>query len=312
MRFRDLDLNLLVVLDALLSEENVSRAADRLHLTQPAISSALGRLRHHFKDDLLVKSGRRMIPTPLAERLRLPVNEALLQLRSICDQRPNFNPESATQSFVVVASDYAAATLLADAVVRLETVAPNLTIVSRPLNGRNIDRFIRGEWDLMITPRAPNIPEVHTSLLFQDRYTCIAWSKNASVGNTVTLKQYLSHSHVVIGFDKPTMLSLDEEFLRHGKHERRISAVVPNFTLLPFFVVGTHHLATIHTRLANRLVKNMPLKIVRPQMTFPVVDELLCWHRHKNQDAGNLWLRNFLVETASSLHKSDRHLARTR
>src|SRR5262249_26314135 len=148
MRFRDLDLNLLVVLDALLAEENVSRAAERLRLTQPAISSSLGRLRRHFNDDLLVKRGRRMTPTPLAESLRAAVGEILAQIQDVADTRPHFDPASAKHTFVVVASDYVAATLLADAVARLQKVAPNITIVSHALTEQNIERFMRGDWDV--------------------------------------------------------------------------------------------------------------------------------------------------------------------
>src|SRR6185503_1186309 len=115
-----------------------------------------------------------------------------------------------------------------------------------------------------------------TQLLFRETFTCIAWSKNTSVGSKVTLKQYLNQTHVIVAFDYPTLLSFDEVFLRQRDHHRRVSAVVPNFTLLPLFVVGTNHLATIHHRLAHRYASSMPLKIVKPQIQFPSVEEHLC------------------------------------
>jgi len=301
MRFRDLDLNLLVVLDALLAEQNVSRAADRLNLTQPAISSSLGRLRLHFKDELLVKQGRRMMPTALAESLRAPVRDILVNVQQVADARPQFDPASAAHSFVVVASDYVAATLLADAVSHLHKVAPNVTIVSRPLTEQNIERFVRGDWDLLIMPRTPALSALETRPLFREQFTCIAWSKNKSVGASVTLKQYLAQTHVIVAFDYPMMLGLDEVFLRQSGHQRHISAVVPNFTLLPMFVVGTNHLATIHQRLARRYVKDLPLKIVKPQIAFPSVEEHLCWHRHRDRDTAGMWLRGLLNEVAAAM-----------
>ena len=301
MRYRDLDLNLLVVLDALLAEQNVSRAAERLNLTQPAISSSLGRLRHHFKDDLLVKRGRRMVPTSLADSLRAPVRDILVHVQQVADARPQFDPASATHTFVVVASDYVAATLLADAVSHLQKVAPNVTIVSRPLTEQNIERFVRGDWDLLIMPRIPAVSGLETKLLFREQFTCIAWSKNKAVGTKVTLKQYLSHTHVIVAFDYPMLMGFDEVFLRQFGHHRHVSAVVPNFTLLPMFVTGTNHLATIHSRLARRFAKDLPLKIVKPQIAFPVVEEHLCWHRHRDRDTAGAWLRQFLSDVASAM-----------
>lgn len=301
MRFRDLDLNLLVVLDALLAEQNVSRAAEQLHLTQPAISSSLGRLRLHFKDELLVKSGRRMVPTALAESLRAPVRDILVNVQQVADARPQFDPASATHTFVIVASDYVAATLLADAVSHLQRVAPNVTIVSRPLTEQNIERFVRGDWDLLIMPRIPSVTALETKLLFREQFTCIAWSKNDTVGTKVTLKQYLSQTHIIVAFDFPMLMGFDEVFLRQNGHHRHVSAVVPNFTLLPMFVVGTNHLATMHHRLARRLAKDLPIKIVKPQIAFPSVEEYLCWHRHRERDTAGMWLRQFLTEVAATM-----------
>ncbi len=301
MRFRDLDLNLLVVLDALLAEENVSRVATRLNLTQPAISSSLSRLRQHFDDELLVKRGRRMLATPLADSLRDPIRQALIHFQSIADRRANFDPATAKQRFVIVASDYVAATLLADVTAQLEAVAPNVVIVSRSLTERNIDGFVHGDWDLMITPRAPVNSDISSRLLFRERFTCIACAKNKSVGDSITLPQYLSQSHVVVEFDQPSMLALDEKFLSDAGHRRRVGVVVPHFTLMPAFVAGTSHIATIHRRLAQKVAKTLPVRIVRPKIAFPSVDEMLCWHPHKDQEAGNVWLRDFLIKSAAGL-----------
>jgi LysR family nod box-dependent transcriptional activator len=304
MRFRELDLNLLVVLDALLTDTNVSRAAERLHLTQPAISNSLSRLRRHFHDDLLLKRGRRMVPTPLAESLRAPVRDALLQFQTIADSRPNFDPASAKNRFVVVASDYVAATLLAEATIRLQTEAPGITLATHHLTERNLEYFDRGDWDLLIAPKIPAITGHHTKLLFQERFTCIAWTQSHVIGDALTLKQYLAARHVVASFDDPNLMAFDEAFLNSRGHKRQIAAVVPSFTLLPLFVIGTQNIATIHSRLARRFAKTMPIRVVRPRVAFPYVEEFLHWHRHRDRDPASLWLRNFLIDVASALPQS--------
>ncbi len=304
MRFRELDLNLLVVLDALLTDMNVSRAAERLHLTQPAISNSLSRLRRHFQDELLLKRGRRMVPTPLAENLRGPVRDALLQFQTIADTRPNFDPASATHRFVVVASDYVSATLLAEATIRLQAEAPGIALVAHNLTERNLEHFDHGDWDLLIAPKIPAISGHQTRLLFQERFTCIAWTKNQTVGDTLTLKQYLDARHVVASFDDPNLTAFDEAFLNSRGHKRQVAAVVPSFTLLPLFVVGTQNIATIHGRLARRFAKTAPIRVVRPRVDFPYVEEFIHWHRHRDRDPANLWLRNFLIDVAATLPQS--------
>ena len=108
------DLNLLVALDALLRECNVTHAGNRLNLSQPAMSGALARLRDHFQDELLVPAGRRMIRTPLAEKLVQPVHEILLQIRGTLEARPLFDPATSTRHFSIAASDYVIAVLIAD------------------------------------------------------------------------------------------------------------------------------------------------------------------------------------------------------
>lgn len=301
MHFRNLDLNLLVVLDALLAEQSVSRTAERLNLTQPAISNALARLRQHFQDDLLVRLGRQLVPTPLAQTLREPVRDALLQIQSIADARPSFDPATEKRQFTVVSSDYVTVTLIAEALRVLAVAAPGITIASVPITERNVAGLIRGEADLMIAPGTALMAEHPSLLVFEETFTCIAWSRNAKARAPMTLKQYLDHSHVVAAFEDASMSPFDTAHLRSLGHERRIGAVIPSFTLLPYCVVGTSHIATIHTRLAKLAARAMPLKIIAPKIDFPVVREKLQWHRNRERDPANMWLRNFLIETAAKI-----------
>lgn len=301
MRYRDLDLNLLVVLDALLAEQSVSHAARRLNVTQPAISNSLSRLRRHFDDELLVKLGRRMAPTSLAERIQRPIRDLLLQAQTIADMRPTFDPASAQRTVKLISSDYVMATLLASATRRLAAEAPGMTIVSLPLSERNLEQFDRGDADLLIAPDTLILPGHPSRALFEDAFTCIAWSENAAVGNTLTLRSYLAQTHIVAAFEDARMMSFDETYLKGAGHHRRIGAFVPSFALMPQFVIGTNHIATIQSRLARQLMRSYPLKIVRPRIPFPPITETMQWHPHKGADPASIWFRDLLADVAASL-----------
>ena len=131
MRYHKLDLNLLVVLDKLLSLGNVSQTAQMLHMTQPAISMSLARLRAHFEDELLVQVGRKMVPTPFAESLRDKVREALSELEQIAMNRSGFDPATVSRTFSIVASDYVYQVFLTGALRGLHAQAPNVVVSTR-------------------------------------------------------------------------------------------------------------------------------------------------------------------------------------
>ena len=301
MHFRNLDLNLLVVLDSLLAEQSVSKTAEQLHLTQPAISNALARLRQHFQDDLLVRLGRKLVPTPLAQSLREPVRQTLLQIQTIADSRPSFDAAIERRRFTVVSSDYVAATLVAEAIRRLASAAPGVTIESMPLNERNLMGLARGDADVLIAPQNALLDEHPSQLLFEERFICIAWSKNAEARAPLTLKQYLSHTHVVAAFEDTWMLPFDNTYLRALGRERKVGGIVPSFVLLPHLVIGTRFIATIQTRLARSAAQSFPLKMLQPQIDFPVIREMLQWHRNRERDLAHMWLRSFLLDTAGKI-----------
>ena len=143
MRFHHLDLNLLVALDALLTEANVSRAARQCALSQSAMSGVLARLRAHFEDDLLVQVGRKMVLTTLARSLAAPVRDLLLQAQSVAVTRATFDPSSSARQFVMMASDYVATVILADLNRALAKTAPGISVMLRPLG----DPRMRGDFD---------------------------------------------------------------------------------------------------------------------------------------------------------------------
>ncbi len=301
MHFNRLDLNLLVALDALLAERNITRAAERVHLSQSAMSGALARLREYFGDELLVPAGRRMLPTPLGESLTAPVREVLLKVETTIQARPDFEAASSTRHFKLLMSDYASTVLMSRALPRLEQEAPQVTIELLPYSEWQWETLERGEADFLIMPTR-YLREGHPSeLLFEDSYTCVAWSENELVGDSLSLAQYLALGHVAVRFGQQRIPAFDEWFFDHFGYHRRIEVIATSFNSIPQLLVGTRRIATIHRRLADFYARYLPLKFVAPPLEMPTLTEAIVWHKYRDGDPGSIWLRQVLKEAAEPL-----------
>lgn len=297
MHLGGLDLNLLMVLDALFVEKNVTRAGERIHLSQSATSGALSRLREFFKDDLLVPVGRRMVLTPLAEDLAQPVRELLQQAELVIRRTPVFSPESSERRFRIVMSDYVALVLMTRALPEIQRQAPGLALQILPVR---TDALEQGDADLVILPRQILAKDHPSETLFDDEFVCIACAKNNLIKKTLSLRDYLSLSHVAVRFgDQQDTPSLEDEFLGSLGRKRRIEVVATGFTLLPHLILGTTRIATVQRRLAEFYARQMPLKIVRLPKPLPRLEEAMQWHAFRNADPGLLWLRRTLKEFAA-------------
>ena len=236
------DLNLLVALDALLTERNVTRAGNRLNLSQSAMSGALARLRHYFRDELLVPVGRQMVLTPVAEGLVVPVRDILLQIRGTLGSKPTFDPSTATRHLSLAVSDYVTEILMADVLRTARCDAPHITFELRPVGRRASEDLESGELDFLIAPDGYVLSSQPTEVLFEDTYTCVIWERNQAIGKTMSLEQYLDLGHVVVNVaaNEPPS-NYDEQFLRRSNFKRRVEVVVPTFSLAPRLVVGVLH-----------------------------------------------------------------------
>lgn len=295
MDLAGLDLNLLVALDALFAEKSVSRAGDRLHLSQSATSGALARLREVFRDPLLVQVGRKMVLTPAAEALVEPVRDFLLNAESILNINPAFNPASSERKFRLLMSDYVETVLMAEAMPRIEQVAPGIRFeIASNVEG-GFEALDRGEIDLSIGP-AMRLSSAHPSEpLFEDEFICVVWAGNTRVKSAITLAEYLAMGHVVVRFGKHRELTtFDEWFLERFGHERRVEVITTAFNLVPQLVAGTSRIATLHRRLALFYQRYLPLKIIPPPFEIATLQESMQWHKSRDRDPGTIWLRSLL------------------
>jgi LysR family transcriptional regulator, nod-box dependent transcriptional activator len=300
MHFEQLDLNLLVALDALLTERSITAAGVRVHLTQSAMSGALSRLREFFHDELLTQVGRKMVPTPLGESLAEPVRQILLQVKATINAKPGFDPASSTRHFSVMMSDYVDTVLMSECLRRAEAAAPRVrfNVVSNDV-GNPTEFLERADVDLLIMPRDYLSDKHPREDLYTDDYACVVWKENSLVGETLTQEQYLELGHVVLQFGRGRIPVQDEWFLTKLGVTRRIEVLAMNFNSVPQHVVGSKRIATIHRRLAQYYARYLPLRILAPPYELPSLTEAVQWHTLFEEDAGNRWLRNLLRDVAS-------------
>lgn len=301
MRFDRLDLNLLVAFDALIEERSVSVAAKRLFLSQPALSGALNKLREFFGDELLVVSGRQMIPTPRAEELRGPVREALMLIRSRITTPKRFDPATAERHFAIVASDYAFNVFLSDAIVEASKVAPNVSFELISTGRAALDRLERGEIDLLITI-GEFLLDTHPRLpLFEDDHAVVCWS-GSKHANGITEESFFDAGHVVAMFGLEQHPAFTETYFAQQGHNRKIELRLPSFAALTQAVIGTDRLATMYRRHAEYFAAFLPVTVHAPPIGMPRICENAQWHSARGGDEGLQWLLGLLKQTAEPLN----------
>jgi LysR family transcriptional regulator, nod-box dependent transcriptional activator len=290
MRFGRLDLNLLVALDALLTEKSVSLAADRLCLSQSATSSALGRLRDYFGDELLVVKGRHMILTARAEGLIEPVRAVLEQIRSTIAIAPAFDPETADRQVRIMASDYTTQVLLAEAFAQLERDAPRMRFEIQPMSTNPIEAVERGFIDLLVTIDFAVSADHPSQFLFEDDYVVVGDAANPALAGAMSRELYFELGHVTARFGRAQMPAFEEWFTRRQKQQRRIEVVAPSFLSLPGLVLGTNRIVTMHRRLAEQVVTSFPLVMRELPFAMPPIREVVQWHITNNNDRALRWV----------------------
>ena len=301
MRYHKLDLNLLTALKALLTEKNVTRAGESVHVTQSAMSGILARLREYFGDPLIVQVGRKMELTSLAESLVEPVNDVLLRIDATIATRPEFNPLTTSRLFSLVASDYSINVLLLDVLRRVHREAPGISVEFRTPSESAPAELEAGEVDFIINPESQNSPMQSGTVLFEDSYRIVVDAGNTEVGDSIGIEQYLALRHVAFKSGKFGLPHLETWLANRYGNERSVEVVSHSFSLLPRLVIGTARIATMHTRLANQCADTLPVRLVMPAFEIPRLTEVLQWHKYRDLDPGSMFLRDMIIEGAHAL-----------
>ncbi|KPF81729.1 LysR family transcriptional regulator [alpha proteobacterium AAP38] len=290
MRYKGLDLNLLHALDVLLEERNVSRAADRLGLSQSALSAALSRMRDFFGDELLMLEGRRMHPTAFAEQLASQLRVALAGIDTLLLTSRNFTPETAERTFRVIASDYIVTAILSRLAERFTVTAPGIRLNYIALDEAALDRLMQGDMDIMIAPREYLSPALPVEELYKERFVVAGWSENPLFRRTITTEDILASGHISVEIGSRRSSTFADYHMRLLFGERRIEATVSSFAVVPWMLRGTNRLTLMHERLARVLATELPLAFAPLPFEFPEMQEMVQYHRTKSGDAGVRWL----------------------
>jgi DNA-binding transcriptional LysR family regulator len=296
---QELDLNLLLALGALLEDRNLTRAGERIGLSQPAMSAALARLRRHYGDDLLERQGRGYTRTAVGEQLLPAVREALRQMDATMQRSPRFDPAESDREFSVAASDYAVS-VLADPLLRLvKRTAPGIRLRLDSLPpGLTSSSAALAMHDLLIGPLGFDFPGRHTEL-FRDRLVCVADPAGTGLGDAaLTLEDLVRRPHAEPAFapGQPTPVTrvLDELGIA-----RQVRVTVFGWLTVPFVLAGTDTIAIMPERMARLALRTVPLAIYEPPFGHAEMVEAAYWQPGRGEDPAVRWLLRTLTEAAA-------------
>jgi len=290
MRYKGLDMNLLFALDVLLEVRNVSRAAERLGLSQSALSAALARLREFFQDELLVVEGRRMHPTPFAEQILAPVRSCLASTDLLLSTSRIFDPASANRTFRIVSSDYVVSSVLMRIAQRLATEAPGIRLEFILPDEVATDRLQRGELDLMIGPAEFLARGQPSEELYVETHVIAGWRGNPLFAAPLSEDAVFEAGHIAVSLGSHRTTTFGDRHMEAVGRSRRIEAVVSSFTMVPWMLVGTQRLALMHRRLAVMMARHLPIAFADPPFAIPAMHEMVQYHRTRASDTGLRWL----------------------
>ncbi|WP_338759535.1 LysR family transcriptional regulator [Massilia sp. METH4] len=302
MRHRQLDLNLLIPLQALLEHRSVTRAALAVNVSQSTMSGILQRLRDSLGDPLLVQVGRHMRLTPLAESLIGPSQHVLDDIDSLLETQAVFDPATVRSRIVIATSDYVVSDFLGDLLARIAQEAPRLRFVLAPPVADWGNEMDAGRVDYVICPAHVSSSEHPSTVLFEDTYTVVAWAENRPTRGIerLSLERYQSLGHVIFhtAVGRPWF---EQWYTTEYGESRRIEMLVSGFNMMPALVIGTDRIATVQTRLARRAAAVMPLKLMALPIAVPPLVEVVQWSRHREADPVHKWVLARLLAGASEL-----------
>lgn len=292
-----IDLNLLAVFQEVYRERQISSAARRLGLSQSAVSNALGRLRRLFGDELFVRTGQGMQPTPFAESVAEPVGAALAQVALALNRRSVFDPATSTRRFTVAMSDVGEVYLMPALIERCRVVAPRVRISSVRAGSISLkEEMESGRVDLAIGAFDDVSEALYQRLLFRQPYVSMFRASHPLATGKVTLERFVAAEHLLVD-------SADSPYERiNGLLEKAgigpaTRFRVPHFTAVPWIVSAAELVVTVPQKLAERAAAPFALVSIAPPLALPALQTNVFWHRRFHQDPGNGWLRDLVHET---------------
>lgn len=307
MHLQGLDLNLLIALDALLTERNVTRAAERIHISQPGMSSALYKLRQHFSDQLLERIGRSMELTPRGKALADPVKTILSQIRDLSDQSSAFDPAVARRVFRISATTYCSELLATPLISRLREISPLISVQFEELSADTADRILEGQIDFAITISARLLDKMQThdefmrsEKLFTDHFVVAISRDNAHAEDTISFDRLCEMGYVETRFGG-VIAGVSELLWRQQPKQPHTGAWLPNFQLTMDAVGQTDMVAIIPSLVVSLHGERCNVRSLPVPFQMPILEERLYWHRRNDGDAGHRWMTETLKDVVGAV-----------
>ncbi|GGY93216.1 LysR family transcriptional regulator [Shewanella fodinae] len=296
VNIKTLDLNLLRTLDVLLAEHNVTRTAQRLHLSQPTISVQLSKLREIFHDPLLLPDARGMRPTALADQLRQPLRQALAELEQALVAVQPFMPQEANIIWRIAAFDYGETTILRPALAQLRQLAPHAKIaVSQVMPAGLQARMERGEIDLAFHVRNTAPPTLRSRLLFSEHYRLAARKGHPALQQPLTLERFCALEHVIVSPSGGGFAGATDAALTAIGQQRNVVLSVPHF----LFMVEVLKSSDLVAMLPSRLIDPQQMDSAEAPVAVAPFEMMMLWHERSHRDPSHQWLRELFASSAT-------------
>ncbi|MEM9140203.1 MAG: LysR family transcriptional regulator [Pseudomonadota bacterium] len=284
MRLQGFDLNQLLCLEALLEECNVTRAAERVHLSQSTMSASLEKLRTHFGDPLLTRSGRKLVPTSFAKSLIGPLGELLARTRGFAALSPENSVANTDRLLKVIASDYSLAAFLGAAIKRSQQVMPGLRFDVLPLSAASPQLLASGEIDLLFAGEAFDVGRTPNIGLFEDEFVCLTCINGDPETTSLSRQAFMDRQHVVVRYFENQMRFYDEIALRREGLKRAHTVSVWSYVSVPHLIQGTKLVATVTARMAERICERWPIKTHPFPFEHQPMRMQAYWHPSRDED----------------------------
>lgn len=296
------NLNLLVVLDALLSERSITRAAARLHMSQPAMSAAVGKLRAWLGDPLLVRGAGGYTLTTRAEELIDPLRQILQDIDRTLQKPAAFDPARAENTFRIAANDAFELVVLPPLMQRLQQTAPQVRIVVESTEGVvPVEALTHGAVDVAWGHFDAIPPGLRSEVVLEDTLACLVRRGHPTIQGALSLTQFCTAPHLVVALKGNTLPELVQRRMAESGLALTIALQVPHMLAAPVIVMKSDYLLTLPTRVAQRYAELLGLELLPLPFNYPPFALSLVWHERAHRDAGNLWLRQTMESVCAGL-----------
>ncbi|NER83834.1 MAG: LysR family transcriptional regulator [Leptolyngbya sp. SIO1D8] len=296
---RNLDLNLLLALDVLIEEASVTKAAEKLNMSQSTMSYALKRLRSLLDDPILIRTSRDMEVTPYAREISITIRQVLTDIQHTLLEKDAFDPNTARERFCIATSDYVEATLGGDLLQRLTDQAPGIRIRIRSIDrGAVLEALDHSEIDLFIGVNFPHKSWHVKQDLYEEAFVCVVNSDFAF--NEISLEEYLKRSHILVSM-RDDFQGAADQFLAQQQLARTVVWSTGHFMAIPFLIENSDHIALLPRRMAQKCAQSMGLRLLPPPINVTGFTVSMFWHQRNINLSQHQWLRQQLIEAAQKL-----------